>query len=163
MLFDPLVLRASRNELASLLNTCGGLVYLMNSFIRRKQDSFLKSFRGINENNNWEAWIEHERAMSDLQRLSIEVKVISGIIEAILLLFDHKSLHLNCITPNCPIEQSMMLAKLSRLEKDDDMIHLPESICSSELLHEELIKLLDPQIRLQVRVNIRVRVTVRFA
>ena len=143
MTFDQLIMAASRADLASHICTCDSLILLLTALYTRKQSSFLS----YDQNNDREARFEHESALSVLSRLLVEVKVLSGVIKSILIIVDCTALQLACVLHNPPVGMSLTQLKASRLEREDDMVFISESICSQRLLYDDLVAKLHPQVR----------------
>ena len=147
MMFDHLIIAASRADLADHIVTCDSLIMLSSALYERKQSSFLLFNTTSDRNNTREARLEHETALSVLNKLLTEGKVLAGVLKVILLLFDHKAVKLASILENSPLGRSFSELSASRLERNEDMIFLPAALCSETLLSDELVARLDLKIR----------------
>ena len=147
VMFDHLIMAASRADLAGHIGTCDSLTLLFSALYKRKQLSFLSFNTTSDRNNTREARLEHEAALCILNKLLTDVKVLAGVLKVILLLFDNKAIKLASILENSPLGLSLSQLSASRLERNEDMMFLPAVLCSETLLSEELIARLDLKVR----------------
>ena len=146
-MFDQLIMAASRADLAVHISTCDSLVLLLTALSARKESSFISFNISSERNNTREARLEHEAALCVLNKLLIEAKVLTGVLKVILLLFDHKGIQLASILEDSPLGLSLSQLSASRLERNEDMMFLPEVLCNESLLMDELVARLHPKVQ----------------